>query len=330
MRPRGVQDKAMCWSSFPAKDTGMLVVTDCRCEICGASGNLEIHHMEPRHMGGSRRPEIEAPSNKAVLCRPCHRSIHERGWLLERSPEAIRVIDRHTGREIMRRLHAPDFDASSFFHLLNVMDGSLADALTQVPYLDDEQLVEAFRASRSLGKRSWLLQAAILYEAQRRSVYGDRSLEAIARRFETSLRQAEKYALVWRLFFASDGAETSDGQGAKNVNVDAFSLEEPSWYVVAATESPEPQRWLAYAQDKKAESPRYSISDFRGDIQLAAGAGIRVLEETGAPAPGPVPRVPWDCPWVKPYCTRSGRPSPAEECRCEEQTDSNERKPTGR
>ena len=268
-------------------------------------------------MGGSKDPAVHAEENLTTLCRSCHRNIHEDGWELERSPEGIRITDRHTGHEIMRRLHAPDFDASSFFQLLNVMDGSLADALTQLPYLDDEQLVEAFRASRSLGKRSWLLQAAILYEAQRRSVYGDRSLEAIARRFETSLRQAEKYALVWRLFFASDGTEGSDGQGAKNVNVDAFSLEEPSWYVVAATESPEPQRWLAYAQDKKAESPRYSISDFRGDIQQAGGADIRVLEERMPQSPGPAPRIPWDCPWVKPYCTRSGKPVLAEDCRCE-------------
>ena len=300
-----------------------------QCALCSTTRGLDRHHVIPRRMGGSRDASVLGEGNLITLCRTCHRNIHEGGWEMERSPEGIRITDRHTGREVMRRLHASDFDASSFFQLLNLMDGSLADALTQLPYLDDEQLVEAFRASRSLGKRSWLLQAAILYEAQRRSVYGDRSLEAIARRFETSLRQAEKYALVWRLFFAPDGAEGSDGRGAKNVNVDAFSLEEPSWYVVAATESPEPQRWLAYAQDKKAESPRYSISDFRGDIQQAVGAGIRVLEETTPPAPGSPPRIPWDCPWVKPYCTRSGRPMPAEECRCEEETAVKEGKPTG-
>jgi hypothetical protein len=297
------------------------------CEICQTSQHLDRHHVTPRGMGGSKNPTVLADGNLISLCRKCHRNIHEGAWLLERSPEGIRITDRHTGREVMRRLHSSDFDASSFFQLLNLMDGSLTDALAEVLYLDDEQLVEAFRASRSLGKRSWLLQAAILYEAQRRSVYGERSLEAIARRFEISLRQAEKYALVWRLFFASGEGDDQGGQGGKNVNVDAFSLQECSWYVVAATESPEPQRWLAYAQDRKAESPRYSISDFRGDIRQAAGAGIRVLGETTAPAPEPPPRIPWDCPWVKPYCTRSGRPLPAEECRCEEQSDFNDGKP---
>ena len=293
----------------------MFVAPDSHCEICGTIHSLDRHHVVPRGMGGSREPKVLGEDNLITLCRTCHRNFHEGGWVLERSPHLLRVVDGRSGDEIMRR-HCPQgFDPAAFLDLLNRLDASLDQAVHLVRYLDDDQLVEAFRGARSLGKRGWLLEAAILYEAQRRSVYGDRSLEGIARRFEISLRQAQKYALVWRLFFAPDGAEDSDGREAKYVNVDAFSLEEPSWYVVAATESPEPQRWLAYAQDKKAESPRYSISDFRGDIQRAGGATIRVLEETTAP--GPAPHIPWDCPWVKPYCTRSGKPVLAEDCRCE-------------
>ena len=87
--------------------------------------------------------------------------------------------------------------------------------------------------------------------------------------------------------------------------------------MVAATESPEPQRWLAYAQDRKAENPRYSLSNFRREIQQAVGADIRVLEERTPQPPDPATRILWNCPWVKPYCTRSGRPVPADECRCE-------------
>ena len=287
------------------------------CDICGSTRGLDRHHVVSRGMGGSKEPKVLGEDNLITLCRTCHRNFHEGGWVLERSPHLLRVVDGRSGDEIMRRHCPQDFDPAAFLDLLNRLDASLDQAVHLVRYLDDDQLVEAFRGARSLGKRAWLLEAAILYEAQRRSVYGDRSLEGIARRFEISLRQAQKYALVWRLFFASDEAEGSDGRDAKYVNVDAFSLEEPSWYVVAATESPEPQRWLAYAQDKKAESPRYSISDFRGDIQRACGAAIRVLEETTAPAPDPAPRIPWDCPWVKPYCTRSGKPVLAEDCRCE-------------
>ena len=77
--------------------------------------------------------------------------------------------------------------------------------------------MEAFAYASSFSKRSWLVQAAILSEAQQRSIYGDRSLEAIARRFEISLRQAQKYALVWKVFFAEEDRE-------ENVNVDAIIL----------------------------------------------------------------------------------------------------------
>ena len=116
--------------------------------------------------------------------------------------------------------------------------------------------MEAFAYTSSFGKLSWLVQAAILYEAQQRSIYGDRTLEAIARRFEISLRQAQKYALVWKVFFSPGGEE-------ENVNVDAILLDEPSWYVVAAAETRDPEKWLAYAQDRKMEDSRYSVATFR-------------------------------------------------------------------
>lgn len=62
---------------------------------------------------------------------------------------------------------------------------------------------------------------------------------SIARRFEIGLRQAQKYALVWKVFFEQEDA------GEENVNIDAILLDEPSWYVVAATETKEPESWLA-------------------------------------------------------------------------------------
>jgi len=293
------------------------------CEICGVARGLDRHHVVPRGMGGSRERTVLAEDNLITLCRACHRNIHEGGWVLERSPQLLRVVDGRSGDEIMRRHCDHDFDATAFLDLLSRLDTSLVQAVHLIRYLDDDQLVEAFRAARSLGKRAWLLEAATLYEAQRRSVYGDRALESIARRFEISLRHAQKYALVWRLFFAKEQHDGGRDEGQPflrvpdGVNVDAFFLEEPSWYVAAATESPDPVRWLAYAQDKKAENPRYSISDFRGEIQQAAGADIGILEERTPQSPGPRTRIAWDCPWVKPYCTRSGKPVLAEDCRCE-------------
>ena len=232
-------------------------------------------------MGGSKDPATEAPDNKITLCRTCHRNIHEGGWQLQRSDHELRVVDQGTGELIMRRLYDGTFDASTFLHQLTRAESSLEQLVKDVPFLNDEQLVEAFGSARSLGKRAWVIQAAILYEAQQRSVYGDHSLEAIARRFDISLRQAQKYALVWQLYF---------GDG---VNVDAILLNEPSWYVVAASESSDPEFWLGHAQDRKAQDPRYSIAEFREDIRLG-----KETVETGIETPIP------SCPWQTTHCEK--------------------------
>src|SRR5437867_12700865 len=154
-------------------------------------------------IGGSKNPEVHSDQNLTTLCRHCHRNIHEGGWMLERASGLLRVIDVSTGHEVMRRFNTRDFDCASFFVFLERLERSLNEAIGVIPYLDDEQLVEAFRTSRAFGKRSCVLQAAILYEAQRRSSDGGRSMEAIARRLEISPRQAEKEALGWRVVCAS-------------------------------------------------------------------------------------------------------------------------------
>jgi hypothetical protein len=281
---------------------------DSTCQICGKGANIDRHHVIPRGMGGSKDPEVLSENNLISLCRSCHRKIHEGGWSLERSADGLRVVDSRTGSEVMRRRYDSSFDASAFLALMGRLESSLSQALELIPYLDDEQLVEAFRDCQSLGRRSWVLQAAILHEAQKRSVYGDRSLEAISRRFEISLNMAEKYARVWRTFF---------GEGKEIFNVEEIFLSEPSWYVVAATESPDPNRWLAYAQDKKAERPGYSITEFRRDIQQALRADGSAIHKPVREVVTAAPQINWTCPWVKPYCMRSGLPVPAEQCRCE-------------
>lgn len=209
----------------------------------------------------------------------------------------------------MRRLLDADLDVPSLFQLLNLADDSLSQLHRCLPYLSDDQLVEAFAYASSFGKRSWLLQAAILDEAQQRSTYGERTLEAIARRFEIGIRQAQKYALVWKTFFVKDGEE-------ENVNMDAILLDEPSWYVVAVTETKEPEKWLAFAQDRKAENPRYSVATFRRDIMISrfnnGVADAKELHESGVGLPA-LTRS-WRCPWVKLLCVHSGTPMPFSEC----------------
>jgi len=244
-----------------------------------------------------------------TLCRRCHRNIHEGHWRLIRSPEGIQVVDKRSGQQVMRRLSNPGLDAASLLHLLNTAEDSLSRLMEALPFLTDDQLVEAFAYARSLGKRSWLIQAAILYEAQQRSSYGQHALEAIARRFDISLRQAQKYALVWKLFFASDGQVEAEG-----VNVDAFFLDEPSWYVVAASETKDPYAWLAYAQDRKVEDPRYSVAAFRRDIRMARlrEAAGEAREAMGLAADDKPER--WRCPWVRAFCIKSGTPVPVALC----------------
>jgi len=283
------------------------------CEICGSTRGLDRHHVLHKKMGGSREPAVHDHANLISICRRCHTNLHEGGWRLERLPEGIRVVDRRGGAEVMRRLRRPEGRPTALFRGLALIESSFAQVVGVVPYLTDDELVEAFASARSLRKRAWLVQSAILHEAQRRGVYGDRNLEAIARRFEISLRQAQKYALAWENFFARDGADADPAGALKSVNVDAFVLDEPSWYVVAASESPEPVRWLACAQDRKLEDPRYGVAAFRRDIRAARlPEGAVAASRADAFDRGTSAR--WACPWVRAYCTRSGQAVPVAAC----------------
>lgn len=294
---------------------------DHTCEICGTSQNLDRHHVIPKGMGGSKNPAVHDESNLITICRSCHRNIHEGRWNLVRSYEGIEVWDILTSKRIMRRLYSSNLDVPVLFQSLNLTEYCLSRLHWALPYLTDDQLLEAFAYALSFGKRAWLVQAAIIYEAQQRSVYGDRTLEAIARKFEISLRQAQKYALVWKVFFSHQAPE-------ENVNVDAILLDEPSWYVVAASETADPVKWLAYAQDRKAENPGYSITLFRSEIRRARESGPFTkapdcdIIHSGAAG---LPRLePAACPWIRPYCVLSGKAIPAGECdECEFETNKN-------
>ena len=77
------------------------------------------------------------------------------------------------------------------------------------------------------------------------------------------------------MFFTKGGEE-------ENVNIDAILLNEPSWYVVAATETREPEKWLACAQDRTVADSRYSVATFRRDIIIT-----RFNEEVADPKEHP-------------------------------------------
>ena len=261
---------------------------DSDCEICGARSRLEVHHIEPRRMGGSKRPEIEADSNKIVLCHDCHANITEQRWHLQRTPDELVIADVATGEVVVRRRYNPDFSPSTYFFNVQQLEHGLQDLIRGIPYLADDQLVELFQQLRLLDQRTWIVQAAICFEAKQRSVYGDRAWEAMGKSFGIGWRQAYNLARVWETFFIG-----ADGQFCNRLQNSA--LEESTWYVVA-TETNNPEFWLAYAEDRKAEDPGYSIADFREEIRSAGAAS------ESAPLPGD-----GRCRWLRVYCAKLGR-----------------------
>ena len=120
------------------------------CSVCGSIHQLEVHHIVSRGMGGSSRPEIEAPENKILICRNCHTEITEHRWDLSRSPSELVVTAVTTGETVARRHYDPSFDASDFMHGVNVLETSLEALLPGIRYLTDEQLVELFQQLRGL------------------------------------------------------------------------------------------------------------------------------------------------------------------------------------
>ena len=269
----------------------MLIAEDKRCEICGTSRSLEVHHIEPRRMGGSHRPEIEATSNKAVLCRSCHTQVTEQRWRLERTENQLIVTDPATKAVVARRLFSPDFRPAEYFQELNLLEERL-DALVQsIPYLSDDQLVDLFLYLRGFDQRAWKAQAAILWEAKQRSVYGDRAWEAMGTTFGIGWRQAYNLAKVWEVFGRGE-------EGELCIRLQDRSLQEVTWYIIAS-QTNDPHFWLGYAEDQKAQKPSYSIADFKADLAVAGGA----VEDEVLAKPSP-------CSWLQPIAQGWARPFP--------------------
>ena len=123
----------------------------------------------------------------------------------------------------------------------------------------------------------------------------------MGRTFGIGWRQAYNLARVWEVFFLAE-------DGAFCIQMQSCSLQEVTWYIVAS-QTDSPHFWLAYAEDRKAENPSYTISDFREEIR-AAGAQ---REDFEPPTDGEKPR----CRWLKTYCMKLGRVVRSRDCtRC--------------
>jgi 5-methylcytosine-specific restriction protein A len=81
---------------------------DGYCERCGLQRGTEIHHRRPRGMGGTNRPETNAPSSGGLLCGDCHRwaeshraAAMNHGWLVPANttnPQTSPSPHRYRGR----------------------------------------------------------------------------------------------------------------------------------------------------------------------------------------------------------------------------------------
>jgi hypothetical protein len=170
--------------------------------------------------------------------------------------------------------------------------------LPGIPYLTDDQLVELYEALRSLGRGAWKAQAAILWESKQRSVYGDKAWEAAGRSFGLGWQHAYKLARVWDTFFKGPAGEFSHRS-------ESWSLQEVTWYITA-TETEAPHYWLAHAEDRKAQDPGYTISDFKTEIRKPAPGRRRQRAAHGRPARAAA--------GSGPYCTKLERVVRQGEC----------------
>ena len=109
----------------------------------------------------------------------------------------------------------------------------------------------------------------------------------MGRGFGIGWRQAYNLARVWEVYFRGEKGEFCN-------QLQNCSLQEVTWYIVSS-ETEAPHFWLTYADDRKAEDPSYSVSDFREEIRIAGAHKEDPL------APGSDTQR---CRWLRVYCTK--------------------------
>src|SRR2546428_7945106 len=141
------------------------------CSICSGRSQLDRHHVVPKRMGGSRDASVHAQSNLLTLCRRCHRNVHEGGWVVSLSETELKVTDRRTGTEVMRRLGRQGFDAGAFLSGFGQIEAVRGEGLGSVAFLVDQQVGEAVRLRRAVGEYEWLGQGALRYGTEGRGAF---------------------------------------------------------------------------------------------------------------------------------------------------------------
>ncbi len=145
--------------------------------------------------------------------------------------------------------------AGDALHAVTLTESAFTTLHDLIPQMDDDQLIATYQRADELGKRAWLVQAHCLWEArQRKQGHNDDALSSLARRFGMTKEWAGKLCGAW---------EAVPEQIRIRSDVDLPLAK--SFYVVAG-ETDTPQEWSAWAEDRKAENPGYSVRDLRADI----------------------------------------------------------------
>ncbi len=157
-----------------------------------------------------------------------------------------------TGKVVARRLFNPGFRPSEYFHELNLLETRL-DALAQrIPYLTRRParrpLSPTFVTSTSAPGRPRRPSSG-------RPSGAASTATAPGRPWAAPLASAGARPTTWRRC----GRSSFSGEDGQFCNqLQNSTLQEVTWYIVAS-QTNAPQFWLAYAEDRKAENPSYSI-----------------------------------------------------------------------
>jgi len=166
------------------------------------------------------------------------------------------------------------------------VDGFFAALHDAIPTLSNDELIATYAQAEQLGRLAWQVQAHCLWEAKRR---GHGEIAPVAAGFQVHKSRASHMIRVWETF----------GEKLRCRNYDMI-LTERSWYEKAA-ETPEPERWIAHAEDAKASNPFYTIRDFCDEIAGAQQEDDARKLRAADPPPALVERygvIVADPPWL--------------------------------
>lgn len=232
---------------------------DRRCELCGDYA-ITDHHIQHRSMGGD-----DHDHNLIVLCPDCHSRTHAEkfgGPTLDitKDGEGLRVVDRASGEVLLDRATPPEgFNLPQWIYRFQKGPGLLRRAAqVYFRYLSEEQMIEVAHVLDELDEENWLAKATLLRIAKLRIPWGERKekWEAIVQAF--GLEKSQGYKLVKA---ADLWEQDADFRSTGNI-----SPPHPDVILLAHTKG-DPIAAMELYDDRKAQNPRYSLTQFKEDLK---------------------------------------------------------------